>query len=174
MRNIHTFPVTKSTPTQPSATVNPFPVTPTPVPVPVPVQPAGPPVFTFESTMLDSTVTVSWMGAFGQIQTQPVPSDYCATQDAAVLFQSWLAANGKKVTIFQAYPLYPQGVGNLEPQSKMTPWFLDPVTGVENNAGLQIVQFRQTPLPNGGYTGMPYSEAVSTVLAAWPAAPATN
>lgn len=120
--------------------------------------------------MLDATVFVSWIGAFGQVQTQPVPSDYCATEDAAVLFQSWLAAMGIKVVIFQAYPLYPQGVGNLEPQSRMVPWYLDPVTGIENVAGLQIVQFRQTPLPNGGYTGDPYNEDVTTVLQSWKSA----
>lgn len=156
MRNIHTFPVS-----------NPFPVTPTPAPAPVIVQPPAKPVFAFSTSMLDTTVFVSWMDN-GTLKTQPIPSDYCATQDGAIQFQAWLLAfAGKKVNIFQAYPGYPQGVGNLDPQSKMVPWFLDPTNGVENNAGLQIVQFRETPLPNGGFTGLTYGAAVAAVLASW-------
>jgi hypothetical protein len=141
-------------------------VTPTPVAAPAPPAPPPIPTFVFDPSMLNAGVTISWLNNFDQLVSQGVDSSYCATEAGALAMQQWLAANGKQTTIFQAYPLYPSGVGNLDPESQTVPWLTDGVT--DNNAGLLIVLFRQIPIPSGGYIGEPYSEAVTeAVVDAW-------
>jgi len=115
--------------------------------------------------MLNPNVTISYQKN-GNVVTIPVPYTYCASIAGAQAMVDWLAANGKVVTIFQAYPLYPSGIGNLDPESQEVPWLTDGTT--DNNCGPLISAFIQAPLPNGGYIGIPYSNAVTEVLVnAW-------
>jgi hypothetical protein len=115
--------------------------------------------FVYNRNMLNGLLTVTHASTVNPTQsvTDLIPFQYCATLVGAKYLQAWLAQNGITTQIIYDWPLYPQQIGNLDPQSSKVPYLIDG-KGAKERAGDLIYNFGE---------GMPYSIASYIAIRAW-------